>query len=155
MLRKLNARLLSAEEVDQAFALVRTVCPVAELERWRRFALRRLAAGPEGKTGILVVRNEQNCIVGIAAFQLADDLVHGPVLVADPFCAVDIVGQATVARTLESGLEKIARHHGCTAVHTNLSSGTKGADDWLVSVLYKRGHRVAGLHMCKLISLES
>src|SRR3546814_18689870 len=82
LLRKLNANLLSVNEVDRAFPLIRTICPAAELEGWRRFALQCLAAGPDSGTGVLVVRNEQDCIVGIAAFRLADDLVHGPVLVA-------------------------------------------------------------------------
>src|SRR3546814_4287093 len=83
LLRKLNANLLSVNEVDRAFHLIRTICPAAELEGWRRFALQCLAAGPDSGTGVLVVRNEQDCIVGIAAFRLADDLVHGPVLVAE------------------------------------------------------------------------
>lgn len=103
--------------------------------------------------GILVVRNEQDCIVGIAAFQLADDLIHGAVLVADLFCAIDVVDRSSVARALEVGLETVARRHGCTAVHTTLASpGGKGAEDWLVSVLYERGHRLDGLQMCKPIS---
>jgi len=98
------------------------------------------------------VRNEQDCIVGVAAFRLSDDLLHGRVLSADPFCALDIVDQANVARALENGLEKIASRHGCTAVHIIVaSSGSKGGDDWLCSVLHERGHRVEGLHMCKLI----
>ena len=142
-----------AREVDRAFPLIRTIWPAAELETWRRFAQKRLDAGPGSGMGILVVRNEQDCIVGIAAFQRADDLVHGPVLVADPFYAIDIVGQANVARTLEDGLERLARGHGCTAMHTNLPSfGSKTAEDWLVSLLYERGHRVDGLQMCKRIS---
>src|SRR3546814_9109953 len=70
-------------------------------------------------------------------------MIHGPVLVADLFCAIDIVDQANVARALENELEKVTRRHGCRAVHTNLpSSGSKGAEDWLVPVLYERGHRV-------------
>src|SRR3546814_6343268 len=111
LLRKLNSNLLSVKEVDRAFPLIRTICPAAELEGWRRFALQCLAAGPDSGTGVLVVRNEQACIVGIAAFRLADDLVHGPVLVADTFCALDIFDQANVARTLENGLaeEEIGR----------------------------------------------
>ncbi|HEY9549760.1 MAG TPA: hypothetical protein VIR45_09695 [Kiloniellaceae bacterium] len=126
---------------------------MAELEGWRRFALQRLGANPDRGTGILVVRNEQDCIVGIAAFQLADDMIHGPVLVADLFCAIDIVDQANVARALENELEKVTRRHGCRAVHTNLpSSGSKGAEDWLVPVLYERGHRVEALQLCKRIS---
>src|SRR3546814_8282107 len=63
LLRKLNSNLLSVKEVDRAFPLIRTICPAAELEGWRRFALQCLAAGPDSGTGVLVVRNEQDCIV--------------------------------------------------------------------------------------------
>ena len=151
-MRKLNVSLLSTKEVDQAFPLVRTVCPATDLEAWRRFAEQRLASGSRSGNGVLIVRNEQGCIVGVAAFQLSYDLQHGPVLFADHFCAVDIVDQANVARALENGIEKIAQRHGCAAVHTNIaSSGNPREDGWLCSIMYERGHRVEGLHMCKLI----
>ncbi len=152
LVRKLNVSLLTQAEVDLAFPLIRTICPDADLEAWRRFAGQRLARGSENGTGILIVRNEQNCIVAVAAFLLSHDLLHGPILLADHFGALDIVDQGNVARALEAGLEKIARRHGCTAVHTNISSTETQSDDgWLCSVLFERGHRVEGLHMCKLI----
>ncbi|GAB4353611.1 MAG: hypothetical protein Kow00114_02870 [Kiloniellaceae bacterium] len=151
-MRKLNVSLLSPSEVDHAFPLIRTACPAADLEAWRRFAAQRLAAGSTSGTGILIVRNEQNCIVGIAAFQLSHDLLHGPILHADPFCAVDFIDQANVARALEGGIEKIARRHGCTAVHTTIaSSGSPREDSWLCGIMHERGHRIEGLHLCKLI----
>jgi len=144
--------LLAQNEVDQAFPLVRTLCPETDLEAWRRFAGQRLSQGSDHGTGILIVRNEQHCIVAVAAFMTSHDLVHGPVLFADHFCALDIVDQGNVARALENGMEKIARRHGCTAIHTNIASSGKQSDDgWLCSILYERGHRVEGLHMCKLI----
>jgi len=153
LVRKLNVSLLSATEVDHAFPLIRTICPGAELEGWRRYALQRLTGTPGDGTGILVVRNEQECIVGVGAFQLSHDLMHGLILYADHFCALDIVDQATVARALENGLEKIARRHGCAAVHTTVASPGSKDDGWLCSVLYERGHRVEGLHMCKLLPM--
>ncbi|MGD1879982.1 MAG: hypothetical protein ACFB13_21070 [Kiloniellaceae bacterium] len=140
------------KEVDHAFPLIRTICPAAELQGWRRFAEQRLASGSGSGNGILIVRNEQDCIVGIAAFQLSHDLLHGPILFADNFCALDIVDQGNVARALENGIEKIARRHGCAAVHTTIASSSGQRDDgWLCSILHERGHRVEGLHMCKLI----
>lgn len=152
LVRKLNVSLLSQTEVDQAFPLMQTICPAADLEAWRRFAGQRLAQGTDSGTGVLIVRNEQGCIVAIAAFQLSQDLIHGPILLADHFGALDIIDQDNVARALEAGLEKIARRHGCTAVHTNVTaSGRKGHDDWLCSVLFERGHHVEGFQMCKLV----
>lgn len=150
--RKLNVSLLTDREVDHAFALIRTTCPAAGLEDWRRFAWQRLAAGGTSGNGILIVRNEQDCIVGIGAFQLSNNLLHGPVLFADHFCALDIVDQGAIARALDSGMEKIARRHGCSAVHTTIATTNSAQDDgWLCGILYERGHRVEGLHMCKLI----
>ncbi|MEO3427520.1 hypothetical protein AAFN88_01590 [Pelagibius sp. CAU 1746] len=151
-MRKLNVSLLSQAEVDQAFPLIRTICPDANLDAWRSFASQRIAQGSEKGTGILIVRNEQGCIVAIAAFLLSHDLVHGPILLADHFSALDIVDQGNVARALEAGLEKIARRHGCSAVHTSIPSTDRRSDDgWLCSVLFERGHRIEGLHMCKLL----
>jgi hypothetical protein len=149
--RKLNVSLLAVSEIDHAFPLIRTTCPDAELEGWRRFAEQRLAAGSACGSGILIVRNEQDCIVGICTFQVVLDLLHGAILFADHFCALDIVDQGAVARALESGVEKIARRHACTAVHTTVASGDSKDDSWLCAILHERGHRVEGLHMCKLI----
>jgi len=150
--RKLNVSLLAAKDIDYAFPLIRTAWPAAELEGWRHFAGQRVIAGSDSGTGILVVRNEQDCIAGIAAFALSDDLIHGRVLVADPFCAMDFIDQGNIARALEGSLEKIARRHGCSAVHVNVATvGCKGGGDWLSSILHERGHRIEGLHMCKLI----
>ncbi len=151
-MRKLNVGLLLHEQIDHAFPLVCANCPEADLEAWRRFARQRIGRDTADGTGILIVRNEQGCTVGIGAFQLSHDLLHGPILFTDQFCALDIVDQASVARALENGIEKIARRHGCTAIHTNVAASGKQTDDgWLCSVLYERGHRVEGLHMCKLI----
>lgn len=56
------------------------------------------------------------------------------------------------ARALENGIEKIARRHGCSAVHTTIASSSNQRDDgWLCTVLHERGHRIEGLHLCKLI----
>lgn len=154
-MRKLNVNLMSVEEIDQAFPLVQALCPSAELEGWRRFARQRLSSKAPSETqvgtGVLIVRNEQGCIVGIGAYQVTCDLLHGPVLLADHFCALDIVDPSNVARALEGGIERIARRHGCTAVHTTVASSDGQGDSWLCAVLYERGHRVEGLHMCKLI----
>jgi hypothetical protein len=150
LVRKLNVNLMSVEEIDQAFPLVRTLCPAAELEGWRRFARQRLSPDTQLGTGILIVRNEQGCIVGLGAYTVTCDLLHGPILLADHFCALDIIDPENVARALEGGIERTARRHGCTAVHTTVASD--GQDDgWLCAVLHERGHRVEGLHMCKLI----
>lgn len=151
MVRKLNVSLMSAEDIDQAYPLIRTLCPSAELEGWRRFARQRLSPDIEVGTGILAVRNEQGCIVGIGAYQITCDLLHGPILLADHFCALDIVDPANVARALEGGIERVARRHGCSAVHTTVASSDGQGDSWLCGILHERGHRVEGLHMCKLI----
>jgi len=149
--RKLNVSLMSPVEVDRAFPLIRTVCPQAELEDWRSFARQRIA-NEGSRTGILFIENEQGCIVGVGAYQLSHDLIHGPILYADQFCALDIVDQSNIVRALEGGIEKIARRHGCTAVHTTIASSSSQRDDgWLCTVLHERGHRIEGLHMCKLI----
>lgn len=153
MVRALHISLLTLDEVDMAFPLVREIYPEARLEAWRGFAKRRIAGQPVGPCGILVVRNEQNCIVGLGCYLHSDDLFHGAVLHAELFCALDIVGQDRIARTLEDGITHIARRHGCTAIHTVLPPGAGLKDDgWISSLLYERGHHLENLQMCKLLS---
>ncbi|NIA71269.1 hypothetical protein HBA54_21960 [Pelagibius litoralis] len=152
-MRKLNVSLLSNEEVDRAYPLVQTVLPDASIEAWRRFAEARLAREARDRAGILSVRNEQSCIVGLGAYLLAEDLLHGPILFADHFCALDIMDPTSVARALVRAIERVAEQQGCSAIHTTLmQTEARGADSWISNVLHERGHCVKGLQMCKLIA---
>lgn len=152
ILRKLNVSVLSPEEVDRAYPLVQAMLPTASIEDWRRFAESRLSEEADDRTGILCVCNEQNYIVGIGTYMLAEDLLNGPVLFADHICALDVTDQPSVARALLRGIERVAEQHGCSAVHTTLTqTGTIHADGWISNILHERGHCVKGLQMCKLI----
>lgn len=152
-LRKLNVSLLSSEEVDRAYPLVQALLPQASIEAWRRFAEARLGDPARQGTGILTVYNEQQCIVGIGAFMLSQDLMHGPILFADQFCALDIMDQPTVARALMRAIERLAEQHGCSAILTNLRQvEAKGQSGWISDILYERGHWIAGLQMCKRVA---
>ncbi|MEQ8355776.1 MAG: hypothetical protein RH942_09595 [Kiloniellaceae bacterium] len=152
-MRKLNLSLLKLEQIDHAFPLVCSSCPGSDLLTWRRFAEQRIDQHSKNGCGVLVVRNEQACIVGLGAFQLTYDLRHGRVLFADQFCALDVIGEASIARSLEDGIEKIARRHGCAAIHTSIACSVRQSDDgWLSSILYERGHRLEGLYMCKPVT---
>ena len=152
-LRKLNVSLLSSTDVDQAYPLVQAMMPGASIEAWRRFAEARLGDPARHGSGILIVHNEQQCIVGISAFTLSQDLMHGPILFADQFCALDIVGQPSVARALMRAIERLAEQHGCSAILTNLRQvEAKGRSGWISDVLYERGHWIAGMQMCKRVT---
>lgn len=153
MVRALHIRLLTLAEVDRAFPLVREIYPEARLDAWQDFAGRRIAGRPGGPCGILSVRNEQDCIVGLGCYLHSDDLFHGEVLHGEIFCALDIIGQDRIARTLEDGFTHIARRHGCKAVHISLPPDAGLRDDgWISSLLYERGHHLENLQMCKLLS---
>ncbi len=153
--RKLNVSLLARDEVDQAFALVQAILPDASIEGWRRFAENRLSDEERFRTGILSVKNEQNCIVGIGAYMLAQDLLNGQILFADHICAMDVADQPGVARALLRGIERIAEQNDCTAIHATLNqTGALEAGGWISNVLHERGHCVKGLQMCKLMPPE-
>lgn len=152
ILRKLNVSLLSHDEIDRAYPLIQAVMPGASIEAWRRFAESRLADTLENRTGILVVHNEQDCIVGVATYMLAQDLMSGPILFADHVSALDITDQPSVARTLLRGIERLAEQNGCSAIHTTLTqTEALVAGGWISNILHERGHCVKGLQMCKLI----
>lgn len=152
ILRKLNVSLLSHDEVDRAYPLVQAIQPAATIEAWRRFAKGRLEGTAASEMGILSVRNEQDYIVGIGAYILAQDLLHGPILFADHFCALDIMDKSSVARALLRGMERLAEQKGCSAIHTTLTQAAAlERGDWMSNVLHERGHCVKGLQMCKLI----
>lgn len=152
ILRKLNVSLLSHDEVDRAYPLVQALQPAATIDAWRRFAKGRMEGTATSEMGILSVRNEQGYIVGIGAYILAQDLLHGPILFADHFCALDIMDKPSVARALLRGMERLAEQKGCSAIHTNLTqAAVRESGDWMSNVLHERGHSVKGLQMCKLI----
>ncbi len=152
VVRKLNVSLLDPKDVDRAYPLVQAILPDASIDAWRGFAQARISEETADKTGILSVRNEQDCIVGIGAYMLAQDLLSGPILFADYVCALDITDQSSVARALLRAIERVAEQQGCSAIHTTLTqTEVMEAGGWISNILHERGHCVKGLQMCKLI----
>ncbi len=94
---------------------------------------------------------ERDTIGGLFSYRVERDLVHGRLLNAHHFLALDWFDRRAVAHALAEGVEALARERHCTAIHTNLirPRDTAPADGGLVDVLCTRGHRIETLGMCK------
>jgi hypothetical protein len=149
-LRQLTLKNLTADEVAQAYPLIRTSFPEVTLEAWRRFvdALVRPQSPPRG--GFLTVLCEQGYIAGLCSYRIEPDLLHGQVLAVDLFVAYDLFDRSAIAAALAEGLERTARDNGCQAVHTHLiDRGRGGSRSGLVDALTRQGHEVEFVGLCK------
>ncbi len=150
-MRHLEIRPLTAERIAQAFPLIQASLPQVTLEAWHDFAAALVAQGAPAATGIILVVGERDTIGGLCSYRVERDLVHGLLLNADHFLALDLLDRRAVAHALAAGVEELARQRHCTAIHTNLirPPDTAPAGGGLVDVLCTRGHRIETLGMCK------
>lgn len=147
-MRQLRARPLPVDKVAQAFALVQAVRPDLTLEAWRAFATPR-AGACNGTGGILILENEQDCIVGLFSYRVDEDLRHGATLVVDTFIALDIVDPEKVIRALAAAMERQAEHVGCRAIHVSIPEHRPNCGGRMVRLLLEQGHHVESLSLCK------
>ena len=136
----------------QAYPIIQIVVPELTFQAWCRFA-RSLISEDERRGGIVTVDNEQNYIVGLAAYRLEQDLRGGCSLLVDHFVAVDLIQREAVAQTLIAELESLARRNHCSAVHTRLPGiGASPSASWLVELMRTHGHDVNQLLLHKPIA---
>jgi len=149
-LRQLTTRPLTLENVPQAFPLVRTSFPEITLEAWRRFAQDILQPGAPALGGFLTVLCEQGYIAGLCNYRIEPDLLHGQALAVDLFVAYDLFDRSAIAAALVDGLERMARAHGCRALHTHLfDRGRGGPRNSLIETLTRHGHEIETVGLCK------
>jgi len=150
ILRRLDTSILTKDDVDRAFALLRHALPGVTLEEWRGFAASHGSTGPSTppRDGVLIAQGDQGLILGIAIFRWLRDLKHGQIMQIDIFFVLDLLDRRQVAEALMAGLERHAARLGCRAVHITLEEGW----DWLAETLRLRGHRVEGLTLCKRLA---
>lgn len=151
---QLKTRPLNAERVIQAFPLIQTALPGVTLAAWCDFAAALMSGGDAREGGILAVTDERDTIFGLCSYRLVPDLVHGRLLDAGHFLALDLFDRRPAAEALAAAIEALARERGCTAVHTHLPH--RNSNDaptepgrGLSGLLAARGHRVESLGLCK------
>lgn len=153
-MRQLTTRPLAPEHIGQAFPLIQAYLPRVSLDEWRKFAAPLTAPRARSTMGIITVISERDYIAGLSTYRVAQDLQHGPALLADNFMALDLFDREAVIHALAEALETLGRMQGCTAIHTHaLDRGTlalSGEED-IAKILLSRGHRVESIMLCKVL----
>ncbi len=147
----LFVRDLDDRRIDQAYPLIKTALPDLTLEDWRRFLDDHLR---QDASGVVVVENRTGIMYACAAFQARQDLRHGRCLEVDPLVVMDLVGAATVARTLDFSLLGFARRFGCQGLRIQVPRiGGLGAEDPAVSAFLRCGLAADGLGLSKKVAV--
>jgi hypothetical protein len=104
-------------KADDAYPLIRAVAPEVTLKGWRNYVQRRYLAG-----GLLGLRDENDCIVGVLSYRLGERMRHGLVLALDDFVTFELSQAAPGRRALLGAAERLARDLGCTGLELRLPS---------------------------------
>ena len=151
MSRVLSTVPLTEDKISQAFPLIQAILPRLDFETWRNFAHPLTAEPAIGEHGIRVVRGETGYFCGLVIYRVERDLVHGAVLAADHFIALDLLDPAPVAEALIQELEKLADRFGCGAIHTHLNAAQRN----LLDCFGAAGHHTEGYLLCRPLSGSS
>jgi hypothetical protein len=136
--RRILVGPLAATQVEQAFPLVQSLLSGIGIAAWRDFAASAIQ-GPPSRRGILVARETDACLLGLAVYEMTDDLRHGRVARIDPLVAADLVDPAIVAGALLREVEIAAARQGCAAVAVALVVRRSEMRRWLMAAGYADG----------------
>lgn len=153
---------LDRRHIDQAFPLVRTVCPDLDPQTWRAFAERHVPVEPTPgcgptPTGIMTVRNASGHIYGLFCYAIAHDLRHGPTLAVSHLIVIDLFDVRVAVDALLDGMDYLASPLGCRAIHVDLSDPMTNSDrsrTAIIAHLRRSGHRFDAVRFCKTVNDE-
>lgn len=120
MARSFTAVMLTADDIDQAFALVHALRPGVTLDRWRSFAMRLLNKRASSEYGMMGIRDEGGYFGSLLVFRVEDTLDHRRVLTVLPIAALDFVNARAVMQAMLDAAEAAARRLGCAVIHTRV-----------------------------------
>jgi len=168
-------RLLPRRQVDQAYAVVRTVISDLQVDGWRRFAASLLLADDDGawpagsgdadgagagdratmpSRSIMTVQSDRGYIHGLFSYGVEEHLRHGRILAVDNFMVVDMFNPAGTASLLLRAMDQIAHILGCKAIHATLPASYTELPEYYNAVLSyfrNQGHAVDTLRLCKTL----
>ena len=119
MSRELQAKSLAKEEVDRAFALIRSAGGQFTLPRWRRYAGELIRRGPAG-CGLLAVENGRGTIQGLCSYRMVNTPEGDRHCVVEVIAALDLIDEGEVAAALLQAVEMLARRSGAQALSVSL-----------------------------------
>lgn len=108
---------LPPAQADRAYPLVRAIAAEVTLEGWRDYVQRRYRAG-----GLLCLKDENDCIVGVLSYRLGERMRHGLVLALDDFVTFELSQAAPGRAALLDAAEKLGRDLGCTGLELRVSA---------------------------------
>jgi len=109
---ELTVKPLSAEQLAEAYPLVRTATRVSQA-RWEEFGRELL----QGGGGVLAVTAADKCVHGVAAYRPNRNLRHEQSLDVEVIVAFDLRGDDRVREALCRALDRIAAGLNCSAVN--------------------------------------
>ena len=153
MSTRLRTSPLIAPEADRAYPIARLAAGVT-LAQWRAFVSRR-TGDDSFRSGILVVQDARDYILGLGSYYVAEELGHGSVMVVDKLFALDMMGGEFVSRLLLRHLVRLAREQGFCAVETHLPATDveiHGRAESLLRLMREDGHQVG--EICTMLDLS-
>jgi len=159
----LTAKPLATPQIEQSFALMRTILPDLSLDRWRTYVRSILddaqtVNGPNGGTvpisGIITAQTPDAYIHGLFCYRVDDHLHYGRVLCADHFIVLDLVDPSAATSVLLRALEQVAHSLSCNAICTTLPEAQDQETHYGSSMLrsfHRNGHTVQTLRLSKLL----
>lgn len=103
---------LDDDQLESAYALIRTLAPDVPLERWLTYARAMLHKG-----GILgLFGGDGEAMFGLLTYRKEDCLRYGLVLLVENFVTFELNRTSPGRKALCAAVEAIAREQGCAAV---------------------------------------
>lgn len=153
MPERFEARLLSHEQVDQAFPIVQSAIAGITMDGWRRFA-GALVSADRCVSGVMTAQC-RNYIHGLFSYRALPSLRHRTQLVVENFIVLDLFNPSGAASALLGAMDELADNLNCEAIHTTVPNSLREASDyrrWLVGLFQESGHHEDSVSLCKHIA---
>lgn len=106
---------IDGKQLEEAYALIRTLAPEVTLARWLDFATPIADAGKD-KGGVLGVFGEDGSMFGLLTWRKEDCLRYGRVLIVENLVTFELSRAAPARKALSGAVKAIARKEQCSAV---------------------------------------
>jgi len=118
-----EVRRLTSQKIPLAYPLLHAATDIA-LDKWRAYAKSHIEPGtidPATSSGIMCVEDAKGYIHGLFAYRVVPHLVCQYVLQCENVVALHIVDERRIQDALLEAMERLAREHGCEAIHICLA----------------------------------
>ncbi len=150
---ELTSRLMDPVSLVQAFPLVSNILPQVTLEHWTRFARDRLAADRRAlPRGLMAIRNRDDYILGLFAFDVRYDLRENRALWVDNIIVSSMPGRDLIWQSTIDAIDALAKTHGCGAIRVGFDDELEragGDRSWVRPALEDAGYLFVGARALK------